>query len=322
MLVRPMFLLIALSTLPAMAGVDPFIRPDGSPTAKPVWGVRGGIQIGLSPVGGGPRGLLRVFAPYLGADRIFNFIAVEPIANGHRDLSELQPSAIDHKPGKLMWTVDSVDLAHPPAYIAAPARGVVTSDGDAKVLSLFLLVEKFENGARPILKLSLRTDQPHELTLQTFAAVDSVPMRSCVLTATMGNYARLRHLHLKDRIVEASNLFRGPPNGTWDFYPWFFFFANETLATVDGRLTVSATGDTDRHPILNDVPLGWRYQGKPAVQTWSTPARPDVVARVNGRSTFWGTHARIPGGPAFENFELLAPFGPGDEFRFAVDEQR
>ena len=321
MRVRLLLLLIALGTRPAMAGVDPFIRPDGSAAATPVWGVRDGIQIGLWPTAG-PRGLLRIYTPYLGRSpgRIMNFIAIEPITNGHRDLSELQFSSIDHKQGKMMWTADTVDLAHPPVLAPTPARGVVTNDVGGAALTLFLLVEPFDNGARPVIKLTLRSDRPHEIRLQTFAAAGSAPMQSCVLTATMGNHARLRHLQLNNHMIDAADVFRGKQRGNLDFYPWCEWPGRE-LMTRNGRLTVSATGDLDPQPEPAGVPKGWRYEGRPAVQTWSTLPRPGVLARVNGRSTFWGTHADIPGGPAFENFELLAQFGQGDEFRFAVDER-
>ena len=45
---------------------------------------------------------------------------------------------------------------------------------------------------------------------------------------------------------------------------------------------------------------------------------PGLVARVNGRTTYWGSRAPIPGGIAYENFELEAPFAEGQEFRFGV----
>jgi uncharacterized protein YbdZ (MbtH family) len=84
---------------------------------------------------------------------------------------------------------------------------------------------------------------------------------------------------------------------------------------------VSATADRDAQPEPTDVPPGWRYTGQPAVQSWSTAARLGVVARVNGRATFWQTRVPIPGGPAFENLELNAPFRSGEEFTFAVTEE-
>jgi hypothetical protein len=43
-----------------------------------------------------------------------------------------------------------------------------------------------------------------------------------------------------------------------------------------------------------------------------------VVVRVNGRTTYWGGNAPIPGGVSYENFELEAPFTAGQEFWFGV----
>jgi len=48
------------------------------------------------------------------------------------------------------------------------------------------------------------------------------------------------------------------------------------------------------------------------------PPWPGVVVRVNGRTTYWGKGGTIPGGTAYENFELEAPFAEGQEFRFGV----
>ena len=43
-----------------------------------------------------------------------------------------------------------------------------------------------------------------------------------------------------------------------------------------------------------------------------------MVVRVNGRQTYWASDAPIPGGVAFENFELEAPFVAGQEFCFGI----
>ncbi len=303
-------------TASAAAAADPFLRPGGGPTDAPRWGVRGGLAVGLWPAGGGPRGLIRVFAPYLDqpADRIFNFIAVEPVVAGVRDLSELQVAA-DGQPGKPMWTADAADPMHPPAFTPVPARGVVHRDGAADVLTVWVLVEPFHNGARPMIEVTLRSDEPYTVGLRAVSAAGGGTMSSCVLTATMGNFARLRHLHLADRTVDAADVFRGRPLDDWHFFPWADFPAAD-LTHADGELTVSATGDAD--PAGADAPRAWRYVGRPAVQTWSTADRPGVVARVNGRSIFWASHAAIPGGPAFENFELTAPYDPRQTFRLTV----
>ena len=144
-------------------------------------------------------------------------------------------------------------------------------------------------------------------------------MQACVLTATMGNWARLRHLHLRDRTIQASDLFGTSSPQPWGFFDWHFWPAAD-LATREGELFVSATGDLDANT-PTDVPNGWRYIGRPAAQAWSTEASSGVIARVNGRNTFWATNVAVPGGPTFENFELYSPFHPGQTFRFSVNEE-
>lgn len=48
--------------------------------AQPIWGFANGIRIGIAPLGG-PRGLIRIYTPYLEHDEfvVTNFIAFEPI---------------------------------------------------------------------------------------------------------------------------------------------------------------------------------------------------------------------------------------------------
>jgi hypothetical protein len=67
-----------------------WIRPSGAADVKPILGIGGGMSVGLSPLPG-PRGLIRIYTPYLEQPpgRIMNFIALEPIVNGRRCLSEL-----------------------------------------------------------------------------------------------------------------------------------------------------------------------------------------------------------------------------------------
>src|SRR5262249_33769906 len=67
-------------------------------------------------------------------------------------------------------------------------------------------VERLDNGAEPVVEALFRQDRPHEVAFTVFAADGSVKMDSCILTATMGNYARLRRLALKDETVEAQKL--------------------------------------------------------------------------------------------------------------------
>lgn len=295
-----------------------WIRPLSGSDSQPVWGIKGGIAVGLWPTPG-PRGLIRVYTPYLDqpAKRMLQFIAVEPIVAGRRDLSELQKSQSDGKPGKQMWTSNTVELDRPPGPSTAPATGVVSTEAGVESLSFYIIVEGFDNGARPIVKISLRSDRPHEITLQTFAAVDSKTMDSCVLTATMGNYARLRNVYLKNSAVNSEDLFKLETRDGWQFFPWHQWPAGK-LPIESGTITFAATGEIES-AVPDDVPPSWRYAGIPGRQYWRTEMVPGLMARVNGRSTFWGTQVNIPGGAAYENFELKSPFSNGQLFYFGVD---
>jgi len=316
LLLIPIFFTITL-----VAGANAhaqWIRPDPTQgaTARHAWGIVGGMSIGLWPLPG-PRGLIRIYTPYLGQpeNRVMNFIAIEPIVDGERDLSELEPSPFDKQPGKRLWTTDELD-ADSSSFAPIPAPGVVTKDGNVEQLHVYIHVERYHNGAEPIIEAIFRSDRPDEVAFTTFASSASAAMQSCVLTATMGNWARLRHLHLKSRTIEAADLFRDQQEGSMGFFPWFTWPASELKYAAE-NIVVSATGDIESST-PDDVPAGWRYQGKSAQQIWSTPDRPGVVVRVNGRSEFWRTKARVPGGPAFENFELLSPYQSGQTFVFRV----
>jgi hypothetical protein len=87
-----------------------WIVPAAGAASEPVWGVKGGIRIGLWPTGG-PRGLLRIYAPYLNhpPGRMINFIAVEPVVGNNRGFSELERSALDNSDGKAMWSGDDFE---------------------------------------------------------------------------------------------------------------------------------------------------------------------------------------------------------------------
>jgi hypothetical protein len=246
-----------------------------------------------------------------------NFIAVEPVVGGERCLSELDRSAHDGKAGMQIWSADRVDLKHPPGYSKAPARGTLAEDANGQTLTVWLCTETFRNGAAPIIEVSFNSARPHEIGLKTFAAADSRPMSACVLTATMGNWARLRHLELRKGTVEAADLFRGAVPNSMGFFDWHSWGSGD-LPSKDHLCSVSATGDLDS-ATPPDVPKGWKYIGQPAVQTWATEFVPGLEVRVNGREEFWATKTAVPGGPAFENFELYAPFHQGQSFRFSVE---
>jgi len=299
-----------------------WIVPAQGVDAEPVWGIKGGISVGLWPTGG-PRGLLRIYTPYLKHPRLrmINYIAVEPKVGDGRGLSELEHSDLDNKAGKRMWTTNDFVQDPKPALPWRPARGKIVRIDGKKALTFYVCVEAFKNGAQPIIQVILREDRPYEVGLKVYAAKGSKEMKACILSATMGNYARLRHLWLKDRIVLSTKLWTEYKPTASGFAPsreWKL----DRLLMKKGDVIVAATPD-EADPAGakygRKVPSWWRYKGRVAVQYWRKPdPHKDLVVRVNGRKTFWGDSGTIPGGVSYENFEMEEPFSAGQEFWFGV----
>lgn len=307
-------------TPPVVEGA--WVRPSANYPARPVWGHNGGLQIGLAPMPG-PRGLLRVYSPSLGlgVGRVINFIAVEPIprADNRRGLSELEDSQLDKRRGKRFWSAsDPAD--HTPMPSDQPARGILETVDGVEQLRVWILVERFDNLAHVYLRLTFRSDRPHEVGIATFAHPDSTQLDHCIITATMGNFARLRKLHLADRTVTAGELW--PQYRATGFAPHARFPLAELRRTPAGDAIVAATPDETNPQSATYAPgtkRHWRYDGKLATQSWRAAQPADTLqAQVNGRFVYWASTAPIPGGISFENFELVAPFEQGAEFWFAV----
>ncbi len=118
---------------------DIWIIPSKEKIAEPVWGIKNGIAIGLWPTRG-PRGLIRVYAPYLGhkPQRVVNFIAVEPIVDEKRGFSELEKSDFDNIQGKAMWSGNEIEEDSKPCNPWNPVSGKKSKVGHVKTLSLYL----------------------------------------------------------------------------------------------------------------------------------------------------------------------------------------
>ncbi len=299
---------------------DGWILPAAGDAAEPVWGIAGGIRVGLWPLPG-PRGLIRVYAPFLGQPerQPVNFVAMEPVVNGVRGLSELERSEWDHEQGKRIWTGQSEGAE--PGLPWKPEAPRFTSVDGHDVMRFTLRVEPFQNGARPVIEVSLRKDRPREITFATRASGDSAPMDACVLTTTMGNYGRLRRIWLREAVESPGQTwpdlkgkpFEGfaPPH-TWNM---------EHLLPREGEVIVAATSDEAepaKAAYAADTPAWWHYQGRAATQFWRATAREGLAARANARYVYWGTQSPIPGGMAYENFELSAPYLAGEACTFGV----
>ena len=316
----------ASSTPGAQARPVKWVRA-GVTDQKPVWGLQGHLVWGL-PAGqrpsDGPRGLIRLWSPVLtnGGNDLINFIAIEPVVPGHRGFSELEHSQLDGVPGKRFWC----ESGAPPAQAAthlSPGRIARLASG-VECLRVRVGVERFENGAHLELVITQREDAPDELEFVIHALPDSAPLDYCILTATMGNKARTRLLWLREGPVSSLKLY--PDYTKPDFAPHHLFPLNRLHRTPAGDLLVAITTD-ETNPAAVEPFSGrshWRYAGFPLTQYWKKPAgtwRDDLHVAVNGRYTYWLSRQPIPGGVAFENFELRERFHDGQRFVFGLTRQ-
>ena len=109
------------------------------------WGFANGIRIGIAPLGG-PRGLIRIYTPYLEHDEfvVTNFIAFEPIdkAKNNRGLSELEWSQLDNVRGKRFWSGNTPEApSFPNQYY--PAHGVIAKENGVETLTVYFFCETF-----------------------------------------------------------------------------------------------------------------------------------------------------------------------------------
>jgi hypothetical protein len=306
-----------------VATATEWVRPvDGK--SQPEWGLRGGLQFAISPGGftggdGGPRGLIRIGYPTLpdGSYDLINFIAIEPIVGKTRGYSELERSHIDGKQGKCFWTTSPPDSK---GVVSAPEPGVISSPVPGiEELTVTLRTEKFDNGAHVRLQLSQRSDAPDELRLEVRTEEDSAPITSCILTATMGNKARNRLLWLRDETASSLRIFNdydGP-----DFTPHMIFPMAKLPRNAANDVLVAMTTNEESPAATAGQPSGWKYRGAKVTQYWRKPAagvNDSLRCAVNARFTYWMSRNPIPGGLAYENFELVEDFKDGEEFVFGV----
>jgi hypothetical protein len=284
---------------------------------QPVWGVRGGLVWTLPP-DAHPRGLLRVSYPVLPEEQydLINFIAIEPIVQGRRGYSELEPSQLDRVPGKRIWT------KNPVARMLTNAVGEQASaTAEGKKIEITLQVEKFDNGAHVRLVVLQRLEQPDEIELSVFTEPDSAPLDYCILTATMGNRARARQLWLKNEVVSSQELY--PDYQDSNFAPAKSFPLSRLRRTAEGEVVVAVTTDEQNPAVVYPFPgsRAWYYGGAKVTQYWMMPAgsvADDLHVVVNGRYTYWRSKQPVPGGIAFENFELKQRFREGQTFVFGI----
>ena len=105
--------------------------------------------------------------------------------------------------------------------------------------------------------------------------------------------------------------------------PHHLFALNRLPRLADGDVLVAVTTDEENPSAVQPFgrPNFWDYGGSKVTQFWRKPAAAianDLHCAVNARFTYYGTGRPIPGGVAFENFELRQRFRDGDEFVFGV----
>jgi hypothetical protein len=296
----------------------------GVNTDRPTWGIRGGLLWGLPPSAGrsdGPRGLIRLRYPVLpnGGEDLINFIAIEPIVQGRRGFSELEWSQLDDVRGKRLWARDPGAPVGPTTTL--PAGRLTRLNTGAERLTVDVAVERFENGARLGLTLSQRSDAPDELELAVHREPDSAPIEYCVLTATMGNKARTRQLWLRNEVACSLDLW--PNYKEAGFSPHRLFPLERLHHTSAGDILVAITTNETGPAAVDPFPAArhWRYAGFPVTQYWKKPQgtwRKDLHVAVNGRYTYWLSRQPIPGGVAFENFEMRERFHENQRFIFGI----
>lgn len=300
-----------------------WIQPVQNTKAQPIWGFADGIRIGIAPLGG-PRGLIRIYTPYLKHDKLVvtNFIAFEPIdkAKNSRGFSELEWSKLDEVRGKRFWSGNTPDSPLFPD-LNYPARGVVSKENGVETLAVYFFCETFDNGADVYVKVKLTASRPYEFELTAYTTEKSNQLNRFILTATMGNKARLRTLHLANgKTKEAGQLW--PDYKDSNFTDHDHTSASEMIKDKEGGVWFIASTD-EKDPAsaayAHDTDTHWKYKGKKATQYWYCPSPSDELEGVvNGRYTYWASKSPIPGGIAYENFELTEPFHSGQRYIFGI----
>lgn len=325
-----------------------WIRPVNS-TAPAIWGIKNGIIVGLwpyaientgTPFGGGPRGLLRIGYEYKSRVYMINFLAIEPVVAGKMEFSEISPSQIDNRWGKLIWAGDKETNNSFAPY--AITRGVIDypdpQQPAVERLSFYVFIEKFITGAHPYLQLSIRSDRPEELGIQLFSHEGSAKMDRCAISATMGNYARLRNIYLKEKTIHSKQLYEGYDDihfAEKQGYPYTEFPIDKNGDFLIAASTDESFEQLAAWPQTNLYEDKWNWRYRPffkLLQYWrkeKSPIDPSLHLRVNGRTYYWSggsadksQYAKIPNGVAFENFELREKFYQGQKFYFGLTRKK
>ena len=168
-----------------------------------------------------------------------------------------------------------------PGTLLQPAPGI-------EQLEVVIGVECFENGAHVRVVVTQRSDTPEEIRLTVYAEPDSTALDYCILTATMGNKARMRLLWLKDEVVSSLKLY--PELKNPDFAPTHFYALDRMARTVGQDVLVALTTDEENPAAVFPFPgkEWWHYGGCKLTQYWKKPqgtVHEDLQVAVNARYT-------------------------------------
>lgn len=323
------FALVSLIAGAAHAQESQWVRPTG-PGDPLTWGRRDGVVFGLNSPGGmrGPRGLIRIgiYANGNTEPQLLNFVAVEPVTKGagprpdRMAFSELERSRLDPgQQGKRMWV--HRDSGAPQPDIAGRLEKLQLGGEAIERLSVRIDVERFTaNGAHVYVIASIDSNHPEEVRLTPYAESDSKPLQELTLTATMGNFERLRLLWLKGGVVDSRKLFAGY-DGT-DFVEKENYPLPEMLRNSDGDAIVFCTpSEASPRDTPGSETAHWVYPLPRYTQYWRVPAhdvQQDLRVRVNARRVYWQSKVPVFGGIAFENFEVRQRYVPGQDFIFGL----
>jgi len=309
-----------MKTISRDYAVTVWLRPSPSNQWTPRWGHADGLQLGLEPADG-PRGLIRVYASYIDRSRLLNFVAIEPIVarQTERGYSELEHSSLDNVPGKRFWSSGDVNDATPrPTADARP--GVIETIDGHECLTVYVFSERFDNGAEVAVRVRFRDDRPHQVALAAFRLNGSAELAHCVLSATMGNYARLRQLHLNDGIVTPEQLWPGFSGTDFTEHARFPLDSLTRDGDTAGAYATPDESDPQSASYAPGVAEHWKYTGVRAKQGWrAVHPSPEAAVQVNARATYWASASPIPAGPAFENFEFIDTFRSGQEYVYYAE---
>ena len=215
-----------------------------------------------------------------------------------------------HKTKAVLFFVVVVGLYAAAVYLAGPRRReALRSVGVALAISGWLLGPGSETenlavaqslvNVRELVVQYLRSDRPHEVGIATFANGDSKPMQSCVLTATVGNYARLRRLHLADSVMLSTDLW--PRFEGNEFAPAKRFPLGQLTRSANGHAVVSAQkGPHHRHrrgrlrPGCHDLGKTRRHLGQPDCRLRHRCHFDDLRRGLHGTGADWQPVDEVP----------------------------